>query len=62
VLVLVQGEVLVEGTPDEVRGDPRVVEAYLGAPPEEVEAQVQSVQVPGVHANGAQADGGEQQG
>ncbi|WP_433291704.1 ABC transporter ATP-binding protein [Pseudonocardia sp. CA-142604] len=40
VLVLVQGEVLVEGSPDEVRGDPRVVEAYLGAPPEEVEAQL----------------------
>ena len=40
VLVLVQGELLVEGTPDEVRGDPRVVEAYLGAPPEEVEAQI----------------------
>jgi branched-chain amino acid transport system ATP-binding protein len=40
VLVLVQGELLVEGSPDEVRGDPRVVEAYLGAPPEEVEAQL----------------------
>jgi branched-chain amino acid transport system ATP-binding protein len=40
VLVLVQGEVLVEGSPDEVRGDPRVVEAYLGAPPDEVEAQI----------------------
>jgi branched-chain amino acid transport system ATP-binding protein len=41
VLVLVQGEVLVEGTPDEVRGDPRVVEAYLGAPPDEIEARIQ---------------------
>jgi branched-chain amino acid transport system ATP-binding protein len=40
VLVLVQGEVLVEGSPDVVRGDPRVVEAYLGAPPDEVEAQL----------------------
>ena len=40
VLVLVQGEVLVEGTPEEVRGDPRVIEAYLGAPPDEVEAQI----------------------
>ena len=40
VLVLVQGELLVEGTPDEVRGDPRVVEAYLGAPPEDVDAQI----------------------
>ena len=35
--------VLVSGSPDEVRGDPRVVEAYLGAPPEEVEAQLQEV-------------------
>ena len=52
VLVLVQGEVLVEGTPDEVRGDPRVVEAYLGAPPDEVSTQV----------HGAQNNGGEQQG
>jgi len=40
VLVLVQGEMLVEGSPNEVRGDPRVVEAYLGAPPDEVEAQL----------------------
>jgi branched-chain amino acid transport system ATP-binding protein len=40
VLVLVQGEVLVEGRPDQVRGDPRVVEAYLGAPPDEVDAQI----------------------
>ena len=40
VLVLVQGELLVSGSPDEVRGDPRVVEAYLGAPPEEVEARL----------------------
>ena len=44
VSVLVQGELLIEGTPDEVRGDPRVVEAYLGKPPEEVEAELQAVQ------------------
>jgi branched-chain amino acid transport system ATP-binding protein len=40
VLVLVQGELLVEGSPDEVRRDPRVVEAYLGAPPDEVAARL----------------------
>ncbi len=34
VAVLVQGQKLVEGTPSEVQGDPRVVEAYLGAPVE----------------------------
>jgi len=32
VAVLVQGRKLVEGPPAEVRSDPRVVEAYLGAP------------------------------
>ena len=32
VAVLVQGAKLVEGTPTEVQGDPRVVEAYLGSP------------------------------
>lgn len=45
VLVLVRGELLVEGQPDEVQGDPRVVEAYLGAPPDEVDAQLRIAQV-----------------
>jgi len=30
VLCLVRGEVLVEGTPDKVQSDPRVIEAYIG--------------------------------
>jgi branched-chain amino acid transport system ATP-binding protein len=30
VLCLVRGETLVEGTPDEVQSDPRVIEAYIG--------------------------------
>jgi len=33
ITVLHLGEVIASGTPDEVRGDPRVQKVYLGAPP-----------------------------
>ena len=35
VLCLVQGRVLIEGTPGEVQSDPRVIEAYIGTGPDE---------------------------
>lgn len=35
VLCLVRGELLVEGTPQQVQSDPRVIEAYIGKPDEE---------------------------
>jgi len=34
VLCLVQGQALIEGTPQQVQSDPRVIEAYIGASPE----------------------------
>jgi branched-chain amino acid transport system ATP-binding protein len=37
VLCLVRGEVLVEGTPNEVQSDPRVIEAYIGGAADEEE-------------------------
>ncbi|WP_020388825.1 ABC transporter ATP-binding protein [Kribbella catacumbae] len=41
VLCLVRGETLVEGTPDEVQSDPRVIEAYIGTGEDEDEERPQ---------------------
>lgn len=39
VACLVRGEVLVEGAGDVVQNDPRVIEAYIGTPPADLDAQ-----------------------
>jgi len=53
VSVLVQGKLLVEGPPEAVRADPHVIEAYLGKPPEEVQAEVRhAAEVLGGHDKG----------
>jgi branched-chain amino acid transport system ATP-binding protein len=39
VLCLVRGETLIEGTPDEVQSDPRVIEAYIGTGAEDDDDQ-----------------------
>ncbi|MGJ6979011.1 ABC transporter ATP-binding protein [Aestuariimicrobium soli] len=38
VVCLVRGQVLIEGTPEQVQSDPRVIEAYIGSPEEESHA------------------------
>ncbi|WUS95103.1 ABC transporter ATP-binding protein [Kribbella sp. NBC_00709] len=43
VLCLVQGQALIEGTPDEVQSDPRVIEAYIGTGEDDDEDAPQDV-------------------
>ncbi|MGI8458061.1 MAG: ABC transporter ATP-binding protein [Propionibacteriaceae bacterium] len=46
VLCLVQGRTLIEGTPQQVQSDPRVIEAYIGTGPE-AEAELAATEHPG---------------
>jgi branched-chain amino acid transport system ATP-binding protein len=47
VLCLVQGEALIEGTPEEVQSDPRVIEAYIGSGEDDDEDEGPQDDVPG---------------
>jgi branched-chain amino acid transport system ATP-binding protein len=54
VAVLVQGQKLVEGTPEEVQRDPRVIAAYLGEPTESDEADAEVLEVLAAEERAAQ--------
>jgi branched-chain amino acid transport system ATP-binding protein len=46
VLCLVQGEALIEGTPEQVQSDPRVIEAYIGTGEDDDEDDVPGEEAP----------------
>ncbi|PLW66512.1 ATP-binding cassette domain-containing protein [Streptomyces sp. SCUT-3] len=50
VAVLVQGEKLVEGTPDTVQSDERVIAAYIGTPMEDDPGQAEAAEVEAAEA------------